>query len=65
MSINEKKQEAPWSFRPYPQVKERVDSLEREYKRRRKHFNRNHFINLAIGMAEAMDLDAMEKNRRA
>ena len=62
---DEKKQEAPWSMRPYPQVRERVDALEREYRRRRRHFNRNHYINQCIGIAEGMDLESMETNKRS
>jgi hypothetical protein len=54
----------PISFRPYPPIKEIMESIEKPYKQGRKHWNRNHFINQCIAMATDHPIELLEQYKR-
>jgi len=57
-------QEQPLSFRPYPPIRKKMEDIEKPYKQGRKHWNRNHFINQCIAMANDIPIELLEKYKR-
>ncbi len=57
-------QNNPVSFRPYPPIADAMKRIEKPYKQRRKRWNRNHFINQCIAMANDIPVELLEHYKR-